>query len=377
MVSEMDVQVIPTNSCAPQILEIGQVPRMHYAYPRTTEFFSTYVADSERSKPSGSQLVSAKTLVPLAKRLSDPELDLVVVHASPHGSLEGLIRTVFRRSTLRGHVPLFRGLAQQLLRRGTIAPLAVLDLHDSPSILSCNLHLLRRATLYFKRELPPDRWQLLMRSGKTPTLRYRKLAHYRSALSCIRPLSLGLPEKVLACGAPKLPPAGKDIDVLFAGQFKWSSTVRERGIEELMHLRTEGFRIEIQESGLSSDEYLARCARAWLVWSPQGYGWDCFRSYEAAFAGSVPLISRQTIERHEPFMDGEHAVYYDVEPGQLTLAVRRALNDRDRLVTMAQAAHSKLLEHHTPHALARYVVETTLAAAGRSGLAMRPSTVCS
>jgi len=377
MVSGMDTQVIPANSSAPQILEIGQAPRMHHAYPRTTEFFSTYVMDSENSRPPGARLVSAKTMVSLARRLSDPGLDLVVVHASPHGSLEGLIRTVFRRSMLQGHVPLFRGFAQQLLRRGTIAPLAVLDLHDSPSVLACNLHLLRSATVYFKRELPPDRWQLLMRSGKTPTRRYRQLEHYHPALSRIRPLSLGLPADLLALGAPALPPAGKDIDVFFAGQIKWSSTVRERGIEELMQLRTEGFRVDIPEGGLSSGEYLARCARAWLVWSPQGYGWDCFRSYEAAYSGSVPLISRQTVERHEPFTDGEHAVYYDVEPGQLALAVRRALNDRGRLVTMAQAARSHMLKHHTPHALARYVVETTLAAAGQSGLAMQPNATSS
>src|SRR5260221_10199459 len=63
MVSEMDIQVMPPNSSGPRILEIGQVARMHYAYPRTTEFFSTYVMDSERSRPSGSELVSAKTLV--------------------------------------------------------------------------------------------------------------------------------------------------------------------------------------------------------------------------------------------------------------------------------------------------------------------------
>ena len=113
------------------------------------------------------------------------------------------------------------------------------------------------------------------------------------------------------------------------------------------------------------------------MWSPEGYGWDCFRPYEAAFAGSVPLISRQTIERHEPFIDGEHAVYYDVELGQLTLAVRRALKDRGRLVALAQAAQAHILKHHTPHALARYVVEAALAAGGRSDLAMRPSTACS
>jgi glycosyltransferase involved in cell wall biosynthesis len=364
--------LIPANTSAPRILEIGQAPRMHYAYPRTTMFFSTYVMDSARSKPPGSTLVSAMTMAPLARCLSDPELDLVVVHASPHGIVEGLVRTIFRRSALRGHFPIFRGFAQQLVRLPTSAPVAVLDLHDASSIAACNRHLLRKATLYFKRELPPDRWQLLMNGGKPPTLRYRRNTGTLSALARVRPLSLGLPERMLACGAPAVPAMGKDIDVFFAGQLTGSSTVRERGVEELMTLRREGFRIEIQDGNLSPAEYLARCARAWLVWAPQGYGWDCFRSYEAAFAGSVPLISQQTIERHEPLADNEHAVYYNVEPGQLALTVRRALNDRDRLLTMAQAAREQVLRHHTPQALARHVVETTLVAARRSDPAGQP-----
>ncbi|MGK2961646.1 MAG: glycosyltransferase, partial [Gemmatimonadaceae bacterium] len=130
-----------------------------------------------------------------------------------------------------------------------------------------------------------------------------------------------------------------------------------------MKLQADGFRIEIHEGGLSPSEYLARCARAWLVWAPEGYGWDCFRSYEAAFAGSVPLISRQTIERHEPLMDIDHALYYDNEPGQLTKTIQRALNNRDQLLLTAQAARAQVLRHHTPQALARHVVESTLAAA--------------
>jgi glycosyltransferase involved in cell wall biosynthesis len=360
------MQSLTTDDADPRILEIGQVPRMHYAYPGTTEFYSTYVMDSGRSKPAGSTLVSAATLAPLASRLLDPQLDLVVVHASPHGLVEGMVRTIFRRATLSGHCPLFRGLAQQLLRRGTVAPVAVVDLEDSPFILSCNRHLLRRATLYFKRELPADRWQLLATAGKVPTRRFRASPDYQSALTRIRSLSLGLPDHILSAGS--FEPAGeqKNIDVFFAGKLHGSSTVRERGIQELMPLRDAGYRIEIREGGLSPADYLELCSRAWLVWAPQGYGWDCFRSYEAAFAGSVPLISRQTIERHQPLNDGEHAVYYDLEPGALARAVRRTLENRERLLAMAQAARQHVLHYHTPTALARYVVRSTLAAGGRS-----------
>src|SRR5439155_445835 len=82
-------------------------------------------------------------------------------------------------------------------------------------------------------------------------------------------------------------------------------------------------------------EFLERCARAWLVWAPEGFGWDCFRSYEAAVCGSVPLMNRPTIERYQPLIEGVHALYYDVEPGELGRAVMAALADRDRLVAIA------------------------------------------
>src|SRR5262245_36202939 len=350
---------------SPRILEIGEVSRMRHAFPQT-DFFSTFVRDSDSIKPAGATLVSAKTLIPLARHLSKGRYDLVVVHASPHGSAEALIRTIFRRSALRGHFPIFRSFAQHLLRRSVNAPLAVLDLHDSPSILQCNRHLLEAATIYFKRELPADRWRLFMRGGKVPTLRYR-LARQNDKLTRIRPISLGIPDSMLALEAQPPAPVSKDIDVFFAGRLSGSSTVRERGADELAQLSSRGLRIEISDGPMSPSEYLARCARAWLVWSPEGYGWDCFRAYEAALAGSVPLVSRQTIERHKPFVDNEHCIYYDVEAGQLTQTIQRALSDRDRLLTMATAARDHVLRHHTSQALAEYVAQSTLAAAPTPG----------
>ena len=358
---------IAMSSSSPRILEIGEDSRMCHAFADTTEFFSTFIEYSESNKPPATTLVSAKSLLALSRRLSTPDIDLIVVHASQQGLLDGIMRTIFRRSTLQGHLPIFRTVAQQLLRLTGNAPMAVLDMQDSRSILACNRHLLRSATLYFKRELPPDRWQLLTRSGKAPTFRFRRNSSHQEALSRIRPLSLGIPADVLRCETATSISNSKDIDVFFAGRLKWSSTVRERGADELAQLSKEGLRIEIGEDRMSPPDYLARCARAWLVWAPEGYGWDCFRAYEAALAGSVPLVSRQTIERHQPFMENEHCIYYDLEPGQLAHAVRQSLKDRDRLLKMAQKARDHVLRHHTPQALAHHIVETTLSTARRSG----------
>jgi hypothetical protein len=179
----------------------------------------------------------------------------------------------------------------------------------------------------------------------------------------------GLAERV--AGYPP-PEEDKTIDVFFAGRIRNSSTVRERGFEELLSLRRDGYAIDVCEQEIGIDEYLARCARAHLVWSPEGYGWQCFRTYEAAICGAAPLCSRQGIERYRPLMEGVHAVYYDVEPGELSRATKAALADRDRLRAMGDAARRHVLAFHTPAAISRHIVEAALAAAGRAS-ASRPA----
>lgn len=349
----------------PRILEIGNTPYMHASFPHTTQFYSTWYDETVSEPESGRHIVSLATLPELGRRLADPSFDLVVVHAIPFApwSLRGLSRTLFRRSVLAGSVPLMRGLGPQLLRGAVAAPIAVLDLDDPAVIDQANAFLLDKATAYFKRELPPDHWQAFTGTlhWRVPTPRFRSLPRQRRRLSKLRPISLGVPLGILGhAAASPLPASEKTIDVFFAGRLESSSTVRDRGLQELLALRQEGYVIEIPDKPMPVGAYLERCARAWLVWTPEGFGWQCFRTYEAAVCGSVPLANRQSIERHRPLVDGVHGLYYDVEPGGLAAAVRSALADRTRLVAMAAAAREHVLAHHTPAAVARYVVETTL-----------------
>jgi hypothetical protein len=315
-------------------------------------------------------VATLRTLPRIARALADPRLDLVVVHTAPFApwTLQALGRTVFRRSTLRGGVSLARGYAPQLVRGRVAAPVAVLDFDDPPFIDRNNVFLLDKARCFFKRELPPDHWQVFARTlhWRLPTPRFRMLARNRERIAKLRPLSLGVPAPVLgrAAAAP-VPPAEKTADVFFAGRVHGSATIREDGLRELLALKAEGYVIDLPEQPLSTDEYLARCARAWLVWAPAGFGWQSFRIYEAAVCGSVPLSNRPTIERQRPLIDGEHALYYEAEPGGLTRAVKAALADRGRLTAIAAAARAHVLAHHTPAAIARYVIETTLQAPAR------------
>jgi hypothetical protein len=368
--------VSAASGTAPKILEIGAVPFMWQAFSDTTEFHSTWAGQTQLALGRGQHVISLATLPGLARRLADPTFDLVVVHAPAFSpwNIRALARMTFRRSLLAGHVPVAPALAPQLLRGRVAAPIAVLDLEDATSIARGNAFLLDKATRYFKRELPADHWQTCAGTlhWRVPTPRFRLDPRNRERIAKLRTISLGLPFETARKAAALPPPdSEKTIDVFFAGRIRGSATVRERGAEELLALRRDGYVIDVSDATLPLDEYLARCARAHLVWSPEGFGWQCFRTYEAALCGSVALCNRQTIERYRPLIDGVHALYYDVEPGELTRVVKNALADRDRLRTIAAAARQRVLAFHMPAAIARHVVDATL---GREAAAATTAT---
>jgi len=336
---------------------------MREAFPETTTHWSTAVTLRGADRVPREQLVTATSLPALRRALASNDYDLVVVQPGPFPPWhwQAIGRSLFRRSALSGVSHYFRTFGPQMIRSRVSAPIAIWDWEDSPFVFSHNQFLLDRATLYFKRELPVDHWRVFMRTvhERLPTPRFRQLEKQRRRVAKLRPISLGLPRGREAMARP-VAPEQKTADVFFAGRVEGSSTVRERGLAELIALRDKGVRVDVPDKPLPLDEYMARIARAWLTWSPEGYGYDCFRTYEAAICGSVPVLNRQTIERYQPLRDGEHCFYYDAEPGNLSATIERALQDRNRLGQMAQTVRDFVLVAHTPAALARYVAATTL-----------------
>jgi hypothetical protein len=346
------------------IVEIGDKPFIASAFPDETVYFSTLApADGGRA---------ARTLPSLGalwRWLDDPQVTLIVVHPTFYApwSWRWLNRAIFSRRALQGRLPLLRAFAPQLLRWRGRAPIVVLDHEDLPVINRNNLFLLDRCRLYFKRELPVDRWRIFLKTAH-PNLPSAKFRHKRRNLGRIaklRPLSIGLPL------GPKPPAVEADpekrADIFFAGRVEGSSSLRGQGLAELAVLRAQGVTVDIPDGPLPRDAFYQRCAAAWLVWSPEGYGWDCFRHYEALACGSVPMINVPSIERYAPLAAGEHALYYEVEPGGLTRAILRALADKPALKGIAERGRQFVLAHHTPSAIARYVVETAKATGDEDG----------
>jgi hypothetical protein len=301
----------------------------------------------------------------LRHALAARTFDLVACHVPVYApwSAQGLFRRLFSRNFLHSPASLIRGFGLAGLPRRSAVPLVLLDTEDTPAINRHAFALLDRARLYFKRELPVDHWHAFLKTAHAdlPTRRMRMLAKFREREAKLRPLSLGAPAASLA--AARFHEGEKSADLFFAGSIEGSSTVRSAGLAVLQRLRAEGLRIDIPERPLPLAEFLARCGSAWLAWSPEGYGWECFRHYEAPLAGSVPVISRATIHRHRPLIHGEHCFHYDVEGEGLAQTIAAALADKDRLARMARAGAAHVLAHHTPQALCEYVLRSAFEAA--------------
>lgn len=321
----------------------------------------------------------------LMRSLRRGDFDLIVCHAPLHNPLG--LRWMLRllgRDPLTFAGALFRSWGVQFLRVATPTPLIVMDTEDTSAIGRHNLFLFPRCRAWFKRELPPDHWKVFVGAtgANTLTARFRRRRFFQECVDKLRPISLGIGEAKIqriddmtakakasseqaslqtataetpeeAAAAPRC------VDVFFAGALS-NSHARGLGYMQLRALQNAGYAIDIAEGGLPQDEYFARCARAWLVWSPEGYGWDCFRHYEAPLCGAVPLISRPTIYRHAPLRDGEHCLTYDVEGDDLQAVVKRALGDKPRLTAMAQAAREHVLRHHTHYRLCEYMASVGL-----------------
>ncbi len=238
---------------------------------------------------------------------------------------------------------------RRLLRRGGPS-LIGLDFNDAQALTPIALAVLARADLYFKRELPLDHSALL--ANPTPERRALLDRHQHK----IRPVSLGLaPWRLvdLPAEAPE-----KSVDIFFAGRIPASNPVRRQGAALLARLADEGYRVDLAERRLSRAEYLARMARAWLSWSPEGQGWQCFRHFEALAAGSVPLINRPRIEMPDPLLPGEHCLHYELAGDGLLTAARAALADKARLGRIAVAGRALVMRCHLHRQLAEGILET-------------------
>lgn len=355
-----------------RVLEIGDLSYIKEAFPDRTTLLWTgrkapwYFVDHTPFKPIDRSEYFDCTPASFARRMRDAaagRYDVIVVYLPLYSpwhprngvrALLGDLRHPWRSFT--------RVLGTSWLRLTEPAvPLVVVDLNDHFGIRRPSFYLLDKADVVFKRELPADRWQVLAGSAHPalPTLRIRADRRWQERLAKIRPISLPAPRVDIPSLADGSFPE-KTADIFFSGNTATNSWVRRTGIVALKELAAHGVKVDIPDRILPRNEFHRCMSKAWLAWSPSGFGWDCYRTGEAAQCLTVPVVNHPTVERHRPLLQGQHLIQYDIEGDGLARAVQSALADKERLKQMAFAAREHVNTHLTLQAMARHIIEAGL-----------------
>jgi len=346
------------NLSAIRILEIGDHHHFKQTLPDRTSLLWT-----GRRRP---KLLTANDYVdctPLAFKRAMREVaagtfDVIIAYAGQRSPWHPRywLRAMFQSSPIAAATRVFG--VRWLRHAKQSAPIAVLDMHDIPTIHSSNFFLLDIARVYCKRELPVDRWQGLYSTAHAnlPTLRIRRDPRWRDRIARLQPISLQSSLLDLNRSDAEVF-SSKTADVFFAGMITDNSTVRSDGLWQLQKLASMGLKIDIVSERLSQSDFYQRMSQAWLAWSPSGLGWHCYRHYEAPQCLAVPVINYPTVARHRPLQDNIHALYYDPEGNGLSDAIQRALPDKERLRRIAIAGREHVRAYYVGAAFCEHVLE--------------------
>jgi len=228
-------------------------------------------------------------------------------------------------------------------------PFLVVDRNDRPKIDPACFLLYGLSCRYFMRELPPRRLDLFPSqqevTGVLPLMARSTGLKLEVPVMTekLQPHSLGICDEIFRkC---EVRPTEKAIDILWAG--KWNTNeARRRWVEELHQNAPRGWKLKVFEEQIPHAEYLRLCGNSRLVLSPPGRGWDCYRHYEVAACGAVPLMTYPTIERDHPLEEGEHAFFFAPEPGGLTRCLKRLEAAKPDFTKIGMAAREHVERNH-------------------------------
>jgi len=336
-----------------RILEIGNEEFFSHLFPEETTRVCTHETQKSSDDPRRIPF-SLRSAPGILRRIQEREFDLIVVHPT-RASLSRPMKCLRKFHSLGSHLIL---LAET---RGI--PVIVCDTTDTMVVPRKNFLFFRKADLYFKRELPQNNWHAFLFTTRRneDVSNIRRQSFFQMACGKLRPFPLST---YPALDFAEVDPRNKTADLFYVGDNP-KTTVRLRGMKILEALKARGMRIDLPSERLSPDEFQARMARAWLVWSPEGSGWECYRHHEAIIQGAVPVMNYPTIDRYKPLIEGRHAFYYGCEEDDLARVIEHALADISRLPGMIRAGREHLRQWFTKDAVLRYVWQEV--AAIRSG----------
>jgi hypothetical protein len=237
-------------------------------------------------------------------------------------------------------------------------PLAAIDFRDVSFVLSADWPLLQASTLYFKRELFYWPQKSLLPLGELINFdRLRPLA------AKLRPFSWGTPASSLTqVSAQRATMAERDIDLFMSGT---GNPIRRELFRRCQALakRFPHLRIVANDQFISEEAYRDMLRRSKIVLCPESHACDNHRQYDVAAAGAVPAINWPNTQAYLPFLPDTHAIYFSLMGEDFENKMISSLENLDFLDRIATQSHAFVKTVKDRQAMARYVVESTLAEA--------------
>jgi len=340
-----------------RVLEIGADDLFESLFPGSTTFL--YCSHSRsRMRRESKHAFNLAAAAKIWRCMARGDYDLVVFGTVGKGLWNSDVPLFRNLRSLLKHLAFPSSLgpyfAAWLTRRYNVPAIAC-DRVDTMLIAAPNFFLFPYVRCFFKRELPQNKWHVFLfttsRNGDVSNI--RRQPFFRDAMAKVRPFPLNVGPAVY--DFPAVTAAQKTIDIFYSGDNP-KTTVRTEGVELLERLAERGVRVDLSRECLSLEEFHRRIAASWLVWSPEGSGWECIRHAEALVHGSVPVINYPTIHRYKPLLDGVHAFYYGCEEDHLLQVVLKALQDKESLLRMVEAGREHLRQWYAAPRVAEYVL---------------------
>lgn len=338
-----------------RILEVGLTDLLKRNYPDEVDFVSTRVRWKEANNYSRNEHLwrSIKknfqaALLSLKEKFSQRNYDVVVVRAlgptmNPRYGPDVWFQQAMGMA-LRSFIKIHCG------KKGT--RLVVLDITDHMTIHPRDKYFLKRADLYFKRELALNKYQSL--EAILPF--YHDVGRcvyedwYQEYLQKLRPLPLGAPQ------------AGTQISTNFSLK-KWDLFysggdrkvwMRQALSEWLRVCEEAGLKVYFPQERIPKEEFLNAITQSWVTISPSGTGWDCYRHYEIPWQGSIPMLTTPGIFRYAPTLHNESCFILDPQNFSIDWMVS-LFRDKEHLRKMTIQAQEHFLQYHSEEAIGRYI----------------------
>ncbi|MBI5492919.1 MAG: glycosyltransferase family 1 protein [Deltaproteobacteria bacterium] len=236
-----------------------------------------------------------------------------------------------------------------------LPPFIVIDDTDDPFIWSVNLDLLLNCRLYFKRELPFDRF-FCFRMFESQLKNEKKVELADKLRPCWISYDRELVSRFFDINNLK-PYAERGLDINFICD-PFTNHIRTRTLRFLEGIEGR-HKIATARSGrLGRQEFYKLLCDSKIGISLPGRGWDCFRHYEVLLSGALLFATRPSIEFARPLKDGENCVFIESDLSDLEGKLKFYLGNPSAAQKIAGKGNELARGSMHNGKLAEYIMET-------------------